>query len=384
AMVNKERLKQTFMELAAIDSVSGQESRISEKIREMLHAFDPEVYIDNAAEKTGSNTGNLIMKFAGTRDAPWLLLNAHMDTVEPGKGVEPGFSEGVFTSDGTTVLGADDKSAVAIIIETMRVIHENGLQCGPLELVFTVCEEIGLLGAKNLDYSMISSEYGYSLDTSDTGTIITKAPAANRFEIFVHGKAAHAGADPEKGINAISIASKAIAGLELGRIDADTTANIGIIECDGATNIVPEKVRIKGEVRSHDPDKLERVSRQIIEAFEAEANSFPMQDPGAGLPRISVDMENEFPATLIQEDHPVVRYAQAAAQKLGRCLASRRTGGGSDANIFFEKGVVTGVIGTGMQEIHTVREWIRLDDMVKTVELLIEIIRMHAAGETLK
>ncbi|MGM0786680.1 MAG: M20/M25/M40 family metallo-hydrolase [Thermodesulfobacteriota bacterium] len=379
-MVNKQRLTETFLELAAIDSPSGEEGRISQKIREMLEPLEPRVYIDNAGEKAGSETGNLIMKFAGSRQAPWLLLNAHMDTVEPGRGVEPGFSDGVFQSDGTTVLGADDKSAVAIIIETMRVIHENGIECGPLELVFTICEEIGLLGAKNLDYGMISSGYGYSLDTSDTETIITQAPAANRFELYVHGKAAHAGADPEKGINAISIASRAVAGLELGRIDADTTANIGLIEGGGATNIVPEKVRVKGEVRSHDTEKLERISRKIVDAFKKEAESFALQDREAGLPRISVDMVNEFPATLISENHPVVTHADAAAKKLGRKLSARRTGGGSDANIFFDKGIVTGVIGTGMKEIHTVREWIALDDMVRTVEFLIEIITRHAAG----
>ncbi|MCF8095752.1 MAG: M20/M25/M40 family metallo-hydrolase [Desulfobacteraceae bacterium] len=379
-MVNKQRLAETFLELAAIDSVSGQEGRISEKIREMLGPLEPEVYIDDAGKKIGSDTGNLIMKFSGTVDAPWLLLNAHLDTVEPGKGVKPQFSDGIFQSDGNTVLGADDKSAVAIIIETMRVIRENGLECGPVELLFTVCEEIGLLGAKNLDYSMISSKYGYSLDTSDTETIITQAPAANRFEICVHGKAAHAGAEPENGINAISVASRAIADLEPGRIDSETTANIGVIECDGATNIVPEKVRIKGEVRSHDPEKLERVSRQIIDAFKHEAKAFPYQDKEAGLPYITADMKNEFPATRIDEDHPVVRHAKSAAQRIGRGLSAMRTGGGSDANIFFDKGFAVGVLGTGMREIHTVREWIRIDDMVRTVELLVEIIRMHAAG----
>lgn len=380
-MVNRQRLAETFMELAAIDSVSRAEGRISERIRDMLRPLGPRVYIDDAGEKTGSDTGNLIMKFEGTKEAPWLFLNAHLDTVEPGRGVEPRFSEGIFQSSGTTVLGADDKSAVAIIIEAMRVISENRLECGPLELVFTICEEIGLLGAKNLDYSMVSSKYGYSLDTSDTDTIITQAPAANRFELYVHGKSAHAGADPENGINAIKVASKAIADLRLGRIDSETTANIGVIECLGATNIVPDKVRVKGEVRSHDPQKLETISRQIVEAFESQAKAFPRQDKEAGLPGISVDMENEFPATWIDEGHPVVRHAKSAANSLGRRLACMRSGGGSDANIFFDKGFVAGVIGTGMQDIHTVREWIRLDDMVRTVELLIEIIRIHAAEE---
>ncbi|MFW6334940.1 MAG: M20/M25/M40 family metallo-hydrolase, partial [Desulfosalsimonas sp.] len=249
---------------------------------------------------------------------------------------------------------------------------------GPLELVFTICEETGLLGAKNLDCSMISSRYGYSLDTSDTGSIITSAPAANRFELAVHGRSAHAGADPEKGINAVSVAGRAIAGLELGRIDADTTANIGVIQCQGATNIVPDRVLVKGEIRSHNPAMLESVSSAIVDSFRAAAENFPGRDPEEDLPRISVDMKNEFPATSIPEDHPVIRFAFTAAEKLGRKLAARRTGGGSDANIFFDKGIVTAVMGTGMQDIHTVREWIKLDDMVEAAGLLIEIILTHA------
>lgn len=382
-MINRQRLGETFQTLAAIDSVSRREARISQKIREMIEPLGPaEVLIDDAGAKTGSDTGNMIIKFGGMRQAPPLLLNAHMDTVEPGDGVNPQFSDGVFRSDGTTVLGADDKSALAIIIETMRVLCENGIEFGPLELVFTICEEIGLQGAKHMNYDLISAEYGYSLDTSDTESIITQAPAANRFEVHVHGKAAHAGAEPEKGINAISVAGRAIAGLELGRIDADTTANIGVIECSGATNIVPENVRIKGEVRSHDQEMLESVSSAITEGFESSARDFPQQDSRAGLPRVSVNMENEFPATRIEQDHPVVLYAKAAAERLGRTLTSKRTGGGADANIFFDKGIVTAVLGTGMKEVHTVREWIALDDMVRAAGLLTEIIRVHAAGES--
>ena len=380
-MVNKQRLGETFKSLVSIDSISKQEGRISQEIRKMLEPLGPDIFIDDAGRSAGSDTGNLIVKFPGGVDAAPLLINAHMDTVEPGKGVKPELADGVFKSDGSTILGADDKSAVAIIIEAMQVIAENKIQCGPLELVFTICEEIGLLGAKHLDYRLISAKYGYALDTSDIETIITRAPAANRFSILVHGKSAHAGADPEKGINAIAVASRAIAGLDLGRIDHETTTNIGAIECDGATNIVPERVRIKGEVRSHNPDKLERITREIIDAFENAAAAFPHRDDAAGLPAVSVDLENEFPRTHIPDDHPVVRHARAAAAAQGRQLKSKKTGGGSDANIFFEKGIVTGVIGTGMQEIHTVREWVRLDDMAKTVELLVEIVRRHAAGE---
>jgi len=382
-MVNKKRLAETFKTLVSIDSVSGEEGRISREIRKMLEPLNPEVFIDDAGRKTGSDTGNLIVKLAGSRNVPPLMLNAHMDTVEPGRGVKPKFSDGIFKSDGTTVLGADDKSAVAIIIETVLALHENQTEHGPLELVFTICEEIGLQGAKNLDFSLISAKYGYTLDTIDTGSIITRAPSANHFEVVVHGKSAHAGAEPEKGINAIVLASRAIAGLELGRIDEETTANIGVIHCDGATNIVPEKVFIRGEARSHDPRKLEAVSHRIEQAFKQEVLNWPWSDEETGAPAVSVKMENEFPQTNIAEEHAIVRMAKTAAARLDREIVSRRTGGGADANIFFGKGIITGVIGTGMREIHTVREWIALDDMAQTVELLTEIIGLHAHGEYL-
>jgi tripeptide aminopeptidase len=280
-------------------------------------------------------------------------------------------------------LGADDKSAIAIIIETLSVISEYNLPHGPLDIVLTVCEEIGLLGARHLDYSLTEAKIGYTLDTADTECIITRAPSANHFEIIVHGKDAHAGADPEKGINAISLASKAIARLELGRVDEETTCNIGVLDAPGATNIVPNRVTVKGEARSHDEKKLETVTRQIISSFENVIADHRRLHSDDSLPRLDIKVENEFPRTNIPHDHPVIEIAQKAAANLGRTLALKKTGGGSDANIFFSKGIITGVIGTGMKDIHTVRETIRLEDMVKTVSLLLEIIDIHASGPIL-
>lgn len=379
-MVNRDRLADTFKCLASIDSISKEELRISDEIKRQLESMACEIVVDNAGDKTGSNTGNLIVKISGNRAAPPLMLNAHMDTVEPGKGVCPRFKNGVFTSDGTTILGADDKSAVAIIIEAIRVLCENNLPHGPLELVFTTCEEIGLLGAKNLDFNLISAQYGYALDTADTECIVTQAPAANQFEFLVHGRDAHAGADPEKGINAILLASKAISGLKLGRVDPETTCNIGVFEARGATNIVPNLVRLKGEVRSHDEQKLEEVTQSIVAAFEDVIEEYKRIHGETDLPRLDIQIENEFCKTFIPEDHTVVALAREAASNLGRNLITKKTGGGSDANIFFEKGIVTGVIGTGMREIHSVRESICLEDMEKTVALLLEIIQIHSNG----
>ncbi|MBS3759214.1 MAG: M20/M25/M40 family metallo-hydrolase [Desulfobacterales bacterium] len=376
-MINRERLAETFTTLVMIDSISRQEARISEAICRMLAPWDPEIQVDGAGSKTGSDTGNLIMRIAGDENIPPLMLNAHMDTVEPGKGVVPEFSDGVFTSRGDTILGADDKSAIAIIIESLKVIEENGLPHGPIELVFTICEEIGLLGAKNLDFDLITAPFGYALDTSDTDAIITRAPAANQFEINLYGKDAHAGADPERGINAILLASQAIARLSLGRIDEETTCNIGVVEALGATNIVPRHVLVKGEVRSHDEGKLKRVTDTIISAFADVVNDYRSRQGLDDLPRFDVSIHKEFASTQIPDNAPLVSLVQQAAEGLGRTIAPKRTGGGSDANIFFENGVAAGVLGTGMTDIHSTRESIRLDDMVKGAELLVEIIKKH-------
>ena len=377
-MIDQERLAETFKKLVMIDSISREEARISDAICEMLSSFHPEILVDGAAGKTGSDTGNLIIRIAGTRNAPALMLNAHMDTVQPGKGVEPELHDGVFTSRGETILGADDKSAIAIIIEALQTIHEKGLPHGPIELVFTICEEIGLLGAKNLDFDLITAPFGYALDTAETDVIITRAPAANQFEINLYGKDAHAGADPEQGINAIQLASRAIAGLSLGRIDPETTCNIGVIEAGGATNIVPKHVLLKGEVRSHSEDTLKQVTNTIMAAFDKVVTDYRNQHQLDELPKFEASIHEEFPATQITDDHPVVVLAQKAAAGIGRAITTKRTGGGSDANIFFKNGIVTGVIGTGMTDIHSTRESIRVADMVKSAELLVEIIQKHS------
>jgi tripeptide aminopeptidase len=379
-MINRDRLSETFMTLSSIDSVSRQEAKISDEIRKKLAPFADEILTDNAGAKAGSDTGNLIARIKGNRDVSPLMLNAHMDTVQPGVGVKPQFNNGVFTSDGTTILGADDKSAIAIILETLQVLYENNLPHGPLEIVITICEEIGLLGAKNLDFNLLTAKYGFALDTSDTECIVTRAPAANRFEVKVHGKDAHAGADPENGINAILLASQAISRLTFGRIDSETTCNIGVIEAKGATNIVPNLVRIQGEVRSHDETKLENVTRKIVDAFENVVSDYRKEFETVELPRLEVEIENEFNRTFIPDDHPVVLLARQAAENLGRQIITKKTGGGSDANVFFGKGIATGVIGTGMKDIHSVRESIRIDDMEKTVRLLLEIIDVHSNG----
>jgi len=377
-MIDEKRMADTFMNLVRIDSVSREEAEVSNVIQGMLKPLGAEIVIDGAGEKVGGDTGNLIARFAGNVNVPPLFLNAHMDTVGPGRGIEPVFENGVFTSRGPTILGADDKSAIAIILEVLRVIRENNLACGPLEVVFTVCEEVGLLGAKHLDYDSLSATYGFALDATDPLGVVTRAPSANDLAFSVFGREAHAGAAPEKGINAIKIASQAIAQLQLGRIDAETTCNIGMIEGGLATNIVPGLVKIRGEVRSHDPEKLEAVTARIVSAFEAAVENCPEKDVAASLPALESEVRQEYTRTNIPPEHPVVALAMRASENLGREMACKTTGGGADANVFFQHGIVLGVLGTGMRNMHTVNESVRLSDMVQSAELLLEILKLHA------
>jgi tripeptide aminopeptidase len=380
AMVNQDRLAEDFKKLAQIDSVSKKEAAVAKTLQDIFASMGAESFIDAAGPKVGGETGNLVARFKGTvPDVPPLLLNAHMDTVRPGEGVKVVFSNGIFTSDGKTVLGADDKSALAIIIETIRTLQEKRLAHGPLEVVVTICEEMGLMGAKNLDYSMLEARYGYSLDATDIDGIVTRAPAANHVQFVVHGRDAHAGAAPEKGINAIQLASKAISNIIVGRIDEETTANIGVIEGGKATNIVPGLVTVAGEVRSHTPEKLDHETQKIVHSFEREVSRYKEAVPANdGLPKLEITVRKDFPVFQIPEDHLVIAMAKEAASRLGREMKTKSSGGGSDANIFFGNGIVTGVLGTGMKDMHTVRESIQLEDMVKSAELLLEIIQLHA------
>jgi tripeptide aminopeptidase len=376
-MINSQRLSRRFIQLAQIDSESRHEAQVAAEIEKMLTRMGATVCYDQAREKTGGDCSNLVAKFTGNRPVPPIFLSGHMDTVVPGKGVRVAFENGVFTSDGTTILGSDDKSAIAIILEVMDVIKENHLPCPPVELIFTVCEEIGLLGAKNFDMSLIDARFGYILDSTDTEGIVTRAPAANKIFVQIHGRAAHAGAAPEKGVSAIYAAARAISELDLGRIDSETTCNLGIITGGMATNIIPEKVEIKGEARSHDPDKLSAVTQKIVAAFEETALTLRGDDT---VPRVDIVVEQDFPNTHIPEDHEVVELARKAAANLGRTLESKTIGGGADANVFFGKGVAAGVLGTGMTDVHTVKESIALKDMEETARLVLEILQVHAAG----
>ncbi|MBL0712778.1 MAG: M20/M25/M40 family metallo-hydrolase [Desulfosarcina sp.] len=379
-MINQARLAETFQSLVRIDSVSREEGRFAAALQKRLENLGAGTQFDQSAATTGSDTGNLIGRLEGTLKRKPLLFSAHMDTVEPGRGIRPVLEEGMFTSSGDTILGADDKGAIAILLEVLAVLKESGQPHAPIEIVFSTCEEIGLLGANNLDYNLISAEIGYVLDSRDPDRLVNRAPSANRLRLKVFGKEAHAGASPEKGINAIFIASRAIASIQWGRLDRETTCNPGTIRGGVATNIVPSSVVIDAEVRSHDEDKLGHATDQIIKAFQDTIDAIPPNPVNGSRPRFEYRLKSDFKRTHIPEDHRVVKLADKAARALGRRIRTQSAGGGSDANVFCQKGIVTGVLGTGMQDVHTRGERIALADMVKTCELVLEIIRLYSGG----
>lgn len=379
SLINRERLARTFISFVQVDSISKEEGQLANILSARLTEMGAKIHMDEAGSRVGGNTGNIIARIGGNRKVEPMLLSAHMDTVEPGRGVEPALADGVFSSKGETILGADDKSALAVILEVLQCIRDGNLAHGPLEIVFSICEEIGLLGAKHLDYDRVSARMGFVLDTRNTGVIITRTPAANRLILRIHGKTAHAGSEPEKGINAISLASKAIAQLELGRIDHETTCNVGLIQGGLATNIVPDLVVAQGEVRSHNVGKLEQVTGNIVGAFEQVVQSYK-SDVVTEQPRLETDVQRDFDALVIPDDHPVVRLASQAAANLGVPMEPAGSGGGSDANIFAIHGITTGVLGTGMKDVHTVNETVRLDDLVLSARLLLNIIQRHAGA----
>jgi tripeptide aminopeptidase len=251
------KVVETFLELIEIDSLSKNEKKMAEKIIEKLETIGVKAYIDDAGPKTGGNCGNVIARIPGTAQKPSLLFMAHMDTVTPGIGKKGIIKDGYIESAGDTILGADDIAGVAIILTAVENAIKENIDRGDINIAFTVGEELRLLGARYLEMDAIKSDYGFILDSDgDVGTIVLKAPSHECFEITLKGKAAHAGIEPEKGISAIKVAADAISKINFGRVDEETTSNIGVIEGGKATNIVCDEVFIKGEVRSHSPEKL--------------------------------------------------------------------------------------------------------------------------------
>ncbi|MBK6313344.1 MAG: M20/M25/M40 family metallo-hydrolase [Blastocatellia bacterium] len=378
--INRERLRQYLLDLVQIDSHSREEGLVAARIRADLEALGIEVAVDDAGLAVGGDTGNVIAKIKGTvPGAPAIFLAAHMDTVVPGKGVKPVFDGDIIRTDGTTVLGGDDKSGCAIIVECLRTLKEQNLPHSDIDAVFTICEEVGLLGAKHLDMDGLRSSYGLVLDSDDVGYLFTRAPSADHMEYTIHGLEAHAGVCPENGISAIRVAAEAISAMKLGRIDFETTANIGVIEGGAATNIIPNRVVLKAEARSHDSSKLDAQAEHMRRALhDAAARHTVIVDGSTVTARVEEHITREYHAMNVADDSTIVQLVMQAASNLNQEVQTLATGGGCDANVFNQRGLEVANLGTGMQAIHTVKEWLDVNDMYRSADVVLEILKLNA------
>ena len=367
-MINRERILNEFMELVSIHAPSRAEREIADVLKQKLSIAGLQVEEDSVGGKIGGNAGNLIARLPGNvAGAPCIMLSAHMDSVEPCAGIRPQLKDGVITSSGDTILGSDCKSGIVPILEALRQVQENRIPHGEILVVFTVAEEGGLHGAKNIDPQKIAADFGYALDGGGApGVVTTMAPGQNRIEIVVHGKTAHAGLAPEEGVNAIVLAGKAIAEIPQGRIDFETTCNVGLIKGGTATNIVPDRVEVTAEARSRNMEKLAKLTAQITGVFAKVAAG------GGGSADISV--QKTYEPFVLAEDSLVVKAAMAAAKDMGLSTRMEGTGGGSDANFFNIYGIPCAILGTGMSKVHTREEFIMEEHLYITTEWTLAIL----------
>lgn len=358
--VNKERMLAEFKEIVALPCHSLQERPVFELLKGKLEALGFTVEEDDAGEKLGGNCGNLwafLPASAGVEGAVRVLLSAHMDGVEPCGGTTVIQKDGVLYSDGTTILGGDDKSGVEGILEGIRLLLEEGAPHGDIQILLTVCEEGGVNGSRCLDRSKLRADVGYALDGEGApGEIVVGAPGQKKYKIDIIGRTAHGGLEPEKGINSIMIAAKALADVKrYGRIDEETTCNIGIIGGGKATNIVPDLVTIEGDARSRNKEKLEAICKEIVETIATSAEKY-----GA---KAEVFVDNKYDSFAVAEDSDVVALAKAACAMHGFTPDITVTGGGSDANFLNAYGLPSVILGTGMANVHTVDEYIKEEDL---------------------
>jgi len=380
--MNRERLRDEFLELVRISSVSRREGNVAKRLTTILEGMGATVEVDDAGDKIGSDTGNLVARFPGTApDVAPFLLCGHMDTVPPADHVRPVVDGDVIRTDGTTVLGGDDKSGIVAILEAVRLLRERRIPHGPVDVLFTICEELGLIGAKHFDVGRLRARTGLVLDCDGVHELITRAPAANRMQFTVHGLEAHAGLAPEQGISAVQVAAEAIAAMRLGRVDVATTANVGRIEGGLASNIIPNRVVLRAETRSLTLEALEAQTRHMLECFERAASRRSVTVAGkTTTARVEARVERDYEPLSVPDNTRIVRLVRGAAERLRKPFKTRSTGAASDANVFSGRGVEVANLGCGMRQIHTVNEWVDVNDMVATTELLVETVRLHASN----
>lgn len=366
------RLLDTFFELVRIDSPSRHEAEMAACCKGRLEDLGFAVRIDDTKESTGSDTGNVIAHLPGTAPGH-IALSAHMDCVSPCCGVEPIVEGGVVRSAGDTVLGADDKAGIAAILEALETVVADGRPRPDITVVFTVCEELSLLGAGALDPDLFDGTVPCFVFDADgaPGSIVLGAPYHYTLNAAFTGKAAHAGVEPECGASAIQMAAAAVSAMELGRLDECTTANIGMVEGGREVNIVPDRCTLSGECRSLYEDRVNAQRDRMTEALADAADRF-----GGS---VDIDWREDYPGVLFDEADPIVEKLFSAARAAGLEPRTTVSGGGADANLLGTKGAKAVTLGIGMTAFHSFDEHIAIADIEGT-ERFVEAIIAEFCG----
>ena len=356
-----------FTELAALRSPPGEEREVADRVAAYLRDLALEVDEDDAGAQVGSNAGNLYARVEPTADGVPLFFCAHLDTVPPDGPLEPVLEDGVVRNAGGTILGADNKAAVAVMLEaTRRVLSDGRLHAG-IELLFTPKEEVGLLGAAAFDASRLAAQVGYVYDqAAPIGEVILGAPHAHAMQIRFHGRASHSGMYPEEGRSAVAAAARAITDFRLGRVDEETTANVGVINGGTAGNIVPEWCTFLAEARSQDEGKLADLVQEMLEAvtFAAEL----------GECEVETEMKKSYRGYRFKQDDLAVRLATDALRASGREPTFALSGGAADANVFNDRGLQCVNLANGMMNIHTADEQISVDDLEGMIDVTLALV----------
>jgi tripeptide aminopeptidase len=364
-----------FTELAVLPSPPGEERAVADLVIGYLHDLGLSVDEDDAGPKVGSNIGNLYCRLDATDGGNPIFLCAHLDTVPPEGPIEPVIDDGVVRNAAGTILGADNKSAVAAMLEGARRVLVENRPHGGIELLFTPKEEVGLLGAAAFDLGRLHARIGYVYDqAAPIGDVILGAPYSRAMQVRFHGRAAHSGMYPEEGRSAIAAAARAISDLRLGRVDEETTANVGVIQGGTAGNIIPEWCTLDAEARSHDERKLEELVQDMVDVFAF----------AAGLEDCEVEtkVSKSYKGYRFKPDDPVVRIAHAALERTGYKPAYGLSGGAADANVFNEHGLACLNLANGMQDIHTPDERITVADLEGMVEVTLALVDAARDADT--
>lgn len=370
-MINTPRLTDLFLDLVRLDSPSRGEKPVVDHLVNLLAPRGYDLLVDDAGLAIGGSTGNLLVRVPATGPGDAVGFSAHMDCVPPCIGVQPVLTDGTIRSSGDTVLGGDDKAGIAAILEALFHLEEENLPHPAIDLLFTVCEEAGMLGAKRLDLSRVRSREIVVLDAcGEVGTIIIRSPSKADLSMTFHGRSAHAGIEPEKGISAIQMAASAVSRMRLLRIDEETVANLGRIEGGGQTNIVPNRVTLTGEARAQTDARLlaqvDHMRECCVKAVQELGGSFDFSH------------EVSYPAMSVPADSMLLHRALHACHDLDLPAALKGSGGGSDANIFSGQGRSCINLGIGMSRVHTTEEFIRVADLEKTARLVAWLMRNPA------